>query len=232
MDIEYMPYTLISRLSVRSRQGALSLIGAVLIGACSQVSMADGAAKNSDRPPGINMKTLRSQVEMLARQDEQMADAPPKVVITGKPTWSSTQSPKRKLLLSVAVSYDSVANRYCRLAVSDPLHNETQLVSLPEQALHDDCLKVESTLFADINSDGFLDVIQVVKIRSNRYADDVSEAVVYLSDSAVSGGYCYSADASEQLAAPDLDSSKSAVRALMNAQHRLGLKGFHCAADS
>ena len=131
-------------------------------------------------------------------------------------------------LLPVHVRYKTASNKYCRLAVSDENMLQTRLVPLPTAALHDTCSRISAQLLVDANGTGPRDVVQTVSIRSNRANFDLTEALVYLADSQSDSGYCYSSQASRELAPESLRSAIVASAVLKQARARLGVQAFSC----
>ena len=126
------------------------------------------------------------------------------------------------------VRYKEFRNKYCLLAVADASLSNVKVVGLPPTALHDTCSGFVAQFIVDANGDGHQDVVHAIQIKSNRVNSNVTEALVYLADAKVDGGYCFSAQASSQLSPADLRSAATASASLGRARTRLGIERFVC----
>lgn len=207
---------------------APAIVLAVLLAA--SMAHAD-AQRESGAPAARQNAAVRLQLANdLVAQLEQESQLPgPGPVVTGTERSVRVSAGKSTAWLTpVQVRYRSLSNRYCLLAVSDEETKQTRLVPLPAAALRDTCRKISAQFLVDANGSGPHDVVQAVQIQSNRGNFEVTEALVYLSDSLSDSGYCYSSQASRELAPEHLFSAKAASAALSEARVRLGLKAFAC----
>lgn len=144
------------------------------------------------------------------------------------PRWSSQRDDKR-LLMTVGVRYSGFSNSYCRLALAKADLRSAELVALPARANSEDCLGITTVLYPDLNGDGVADVVQSLRLKSNRYEASAVVPVVYLSSPDARSGYCYSEQASRQLSPDELRSAEATRDALERARRRLGIAHFDCA---
>lgn len=143
------------------------------------------------------------------------------------PRWSSNHNDKR-LLASFNFHYRGATNSYCRLVTLAANLRSAELVPLSPSANTENCAGVASVLYVDLNGDGIVDVIQGLRVKSNRYNASVITAVVYLSDAKAKSGYCYSEQASRHLPASELRSAAVAKRAIESERARLSISKFEC----
>ena len=141
--------------------------------------------------------------------------------------WSTSQN-ERRLLVPVNIRYQGLKNSYCRLVTMSANLQVEELIQVPPQANFDDCLDVTAVLYFDINGDGIADVVQGVRVKSNRYGTTVVVPVVYLSNATAKSGYCYSEQAARQVQPADLRSIDSAKDALEVGKKRIGIAQFEC----
>lgn len=128
------------------------------------------------------------------------------------------------------VRFAGLANRYCRVFIAAGDLTRATLVPVPAAANYDHCLQAGPLHAVDIDGDGIVDLVHTVAMKSNRYPTTVSETVVYLGRRDAASGFCYSADASRELAAADVRTSTSLVSAASRALERTAKTGFTCAA--
>ncbi len=129
------------------------------------------------------------------------------------------------VLLPLEVRYAGIANRYCRLAV---VGETVSLVSLPADALYDNCLRIRHQWLVSASGERAMDVMQVVTVPSNRHGGEVDEIQVYLAEASAPSGYCYSSQASAVASATTAVSAEDANLAFTRERQRLGLSGFQC----
>lgn len=180
---------------------------------------------------GKLVPALRSQLGVALvkqlEQDEQLPGHGP--VVSGQDRSMRASSGGRRIWLTpVQVRYKSLSNSYCRLAVSDEGMENTRLVPLPPTELNDSCIKVSSQFVVDANGTGATDVVQSVRIRSNRGTYEVSEALVYLAHPQSASGYCFSSQASRELTPESLRTAQAINAALKDSRARLGLQEYSC----
>ena len=185
---------------------------------------------------GVN-ETIASQEEShqaeaallgaFKEQDDLPDSVPLKPVIKNPLWWSASEGGKR-LLVPVHIRYQGLKNSYCRFVTLSADLQTAELTPVPPQVNFDDCSEVATTLYFDINGDGVLDVIQGVRVKSNRYATTAVVPIVYLSSATAKSGYCYSEPATRQLQPADLGSIGRAQKALEDAKQRLGISQFEC----
>ena len=142
--------------------------------------------------------------------------------------WSSDKKDKR-LLVPVQIGFKGVTNSYCRLVTISADFTNSDLVQIPQRANFDDCSGMTDSVYIDLNVDGVIDVVEMVRVKSNRNAAKLTIPIVYLSDATEKSGYCYSEQASHQLQPSDLQSDIGAKKAFDRAKQRLRVKQFECA---
>jgi hypothetical protein len=177
--------------------------------------------------PGEIRQASLHVLSALQNQDD-LPDEPSLSPKTSKTLWWSSHKDGKHLLVPVTIRYSGLLNSYCRLVTMSADFRNSHLVQVPPQVNFDDCLGVADTLYFDINGDGFLDVIQGLRVKSNRYAAKAIVPVVYLSSAAENGGYCYSEKVSRQIQPSDLRSEATAMRSIEEAKLRLGWGQFEC----
>lgn len=164
----------------------------------------------------------------VAAKEPELPNDPVQVVLVGRP--EPVKAGSLLQLVSLQLRYAGLSNRYCRLAVVDG--GQARLVTLPPEALHDDCRRLKIVLSGDLNNDGLADVIHGVVVPSQAGGAPVLEAVVYLSQIGVAGlrvpSYCYASALSRLLVPADLVSLEAAMRAVRRARQRNGPSDPDC----
>jgi hypothetical protein len=135
----------------------------------------------------------------------------------------------KRLLVPVQIGFKGVTNSYCRLVTIPADFTHSDLVQILQRANFDDCSGMTDSVYIDLNDDGVIDVVEMVRVKSNRNAAKLTIPIVYLSDTAEKSGYCYSEQASHQLQPLDLQSDVGAKKAFDQAKQRLSVKQFECA---
>ena len=143
--------------------------------------------------------------------------------------WSAGVAGKI-ILLPINIRYSEMNNAYCRLVLISENLKDAKMVDLPTQANFDDCLGVADLQYLDINGDGYLDVVESVRIKSNVGNFEVTEQLVYLSNETPGTGYCYSEQASHQLEPLDMTSAEKIVLTLEKQKKRLAISQWECYA--
>jgi hypothetical protein len=206
-----------------------SLLTATMICACAVAApVARGeAAGPSASPEELRQANIRT-VSALKDQPE-LPDAiasPPKC--QALPRWSSNEE-NRRLLVSAKLNYQGLTNSYCRLFTLPAGLRSAELVALPSRANSEDCLGITTVLYPDLNGDGVADVVQGLRLKSNRYEASAVVPVVHLSSADAKSGYCYSEQASRPLSPDGVRSAEATRDALASARRRLGIPHFDCA---
>ena len=226
-----MLYTSTSHHKDRSRMRCGVGLGVLLLLMfAASTAQADSVPKQF-ASSGKLVPALRSQLGVaLVKQLEQDKQLPGQgQIVSGEDRSIRASSGGRGIWLTpVQVRYKSLSNSYCRLAVSDENVENTRLVPLPPTELNDSCIKVSAQFVVDANGTGATDVVQSVRIRSNRGTYEVSEALVYLAHPQSASGYCFSAQASRELAPASLRTAQAINAALKDSRARLGLQEYSC----
>nr|WP_314543383.1 hypothetical protein [uncultured Massilia sp.] len=150
----------------------------------------------------------------------------PHITLPGTLYWSQ---PEGGVLLAPAlVRLADEGNGYCRLVTLSPDGHDF-LVDLPPEPDSPECRGYRDLRYLDINGDGVLDLAAGATVKANSFEGYVEIAVVYLSQRDRPGAYCYSEQASRQLAPADMVSSDKVGKALERHRKRLGLETFSCA---
>lgn len=132
------------------------------------------------------------------------------------------------LLAPVLVRFAGADDGYCWLVTLSP-DGHGVLVDLPPEPDSPECRGYRDLRYLDINGDGVLDLAAGETVKANSFDGVVDIAVVYLSRPERPGAYCYSEQASRQLAPADMVSSDKIAKALERNRKRLGLETFGCA---
>ncbi len=131
-------------------------------------------------------------------------------------------------MASINVRYKGLTNSYCRLVTLPANLQTAELVPLPPSANSEDCTAISDLLYFDVNGEGIPDVIQGLRVKSNRYDAKMSVVAVYLSSAGSKSGYCYSEQASRLVSGAALRSNAEAQRAIENERRRLAISLFEC----
>lgn len=191
---------------------------------------ADGQTDHLSSPTKLNT-TFRNTVEValikVFERDENLPGVG--VIVSGQEQASRPISGNpSSWLMPIHVRYKSLTNSYCRLAIFDDKEETVRVVPLPLPALNDRCMKIDAQLIIDANGTGATDVVQSVRIRSNRGAYEILQAVVYLAHPQSESGYCFSTQASRELSPKDQLTASKANATLKSARSRLGVQEFSC----
>ena len=166
---------------------------------------ADGQTDHLSSPTKLNT-TFRNMVEValikVFERDENLPGVG--VIVSGQEQASRPISGNpSSWLMPIHVRYKSLTNSYCRLAIFDDKEETVRVVPLPLPALN-------------------------VRIRSNRGAYEILQAVVYLAHPQSESGYCFSTQASRELSPKDQLTASKANATLKSARSRLGVQEFSC----
>jgi len=147
---------------------------------------------------------------------------------TEKPAyWSAPQD--GRLLALFTLRYKGAAHGYCRLVTVESEEGTLILVDLPTDVNADNCRGFNDVRYLDINGDGRLDIAASMSVKANSFDGYVDQLVVYLSNPAKPGGYCYSDTASRNLEPAVMGSTDKVRQALNRELKRLGIAQFQCA---
>jgi hypothetical protein len=184
-------------------------------------------AERAVSPTGLSLE----QMTLLGKQVEADPLMPgPGPVLTPFARSLSVEMGKRTVLVTALhVSYPGIRNRYCRLAVSGMDTGAAQIVPLPVRSLNDGCLAVDGQWTLDVNGDGLSDVVQRVRLKSNRSDSTASEAMVYLRSDKAESGFCFSPQASVLLGTLKLQSGASIAAELKANDSRIDRSRMRCA---
>lgn len=127
-------------------------------------------------------------------------------------------------MASVVVRYAGLANHFCRLMVQT--NQASNFVTAPIETSADNCKDIERVVYADLNKDGYPDVLLRTVVPSNRYATDIVLPQIYISTK--QGEYCYAGLASGALES-NWDGKPGSAVSILNAEAaRLGLDLMQC----
>ena len=218
-----------SRLRGRRPSNSVMLLALALALACSS-ALAGLPTKleiHSQKLGDAEQKALVATLISRLERDESMPGPSPMVFGVERAHRIGDDSASG-WIAPLHVRYKEFRSKYCLLAVAGASLFNVKVVRLPPTALHDTCSGFVAQFVVDANGDGHQDVVHGVRIKSNRVNSNVTEALVYLADARVDGGYCFSAQASSQLSPADLKSAATASASLGRARTRLGIKRFVC----
>lgn len=190
--------------------------------------LADSAGRASAALSKAETAALTRAAQVAIKQQDDLPTDNVAAIAWLGPLRRDPLSERGRLVTLAVVRFSGIANRYCRVFVSDGELASAKLVPIPAAANYDQCLSAGPLLVLDLDGDGIADLVHTVKLRSNRYPSTVSETVVYLGRSDAVSGYCYSADASRELAAADTVTTASLAKAAAVALKRLGKPSFAC----
>jgi hypothetical protein len=210
-----------------ARVNKVLLFSALVIGVACSVAAMPQKITTSLIATAKEIHEAELRLPAALKNQEDLPDSPLLLKIQSPLMWSSDQDTKR-LLAPVHVRYHGLTNSYCRLVTVSSNFNESDLIALPSNVNFDNCMGMSKPLYFDINGDGHFDLVQRLRVQSNRYDAIVEVPVIYLSDTATKGGYCYSETASTQIGPPDMGTVKSVTSALEKAKQRLGIAQFEC----
>jgi hypothetical protein len=141
-----------------------------------------------------------------------------------KKVWRSEEVSNPTVLAPVVIRYKDSENRWCRLMIQK--NKISKFIAAPSETGSDNCKGIAHVIYADINRDGYPDVLLQTVVSSNRYATNIVLPQVYISDS--QGEYCYAGLASKALDS-SWDGRAQSVRAILDAEAtRLGLDFMQC----
>jgi hypothetical protein len=141
--------------------------------------------------------------------------------------WNSNL-PSKRLLLLVNVRYAGTINSYCRLVTLSRELKEPKLIKVPAKENYDECAGTSEPVYTDLNGDGIDDIAYLAGVPSNRYSEQVTVPVVYLSDKNAEGNYCYSETLSHQLSPADMKNGNVLRRKIQQENDRLGQNIARC----
>ena len=193
-------FTSISRHNAHGRWVAGLVVAQILV-----VAMAHASDKQIDYSK-LERSAVKALLASAVAKDESIPDdVPTRIKLFNSPIRASSEN-DGLVLVPFTVDYKKLANAYCRLAVLGHQKTNAIVLPIPSPSNHSNCLGYRTVFYEDINGDGVKDFIAEISIKSNRYDVLVSETVVYISNSASEGGFCYSADASKAITSIDLHS--------------------------
>lgn len=128
------------------------------------------------------------------------------------------------VLAPVVIRYAGLANHFCRLMVQK--NQAATFVTAPIATSADNCKDIERVVYADLNNDGYPDVLLSTVVPSNRYAANVVLPQIYISTK--QGEYCYAGLASGALDVNWDGKPGSAASILIAEATRLGLDLMQC----
>jgi hypothetical protein len=175
----------------------------------------------------LQREKLQLAALYAVKNSNSMPNESPLISIKDNSTWIVLSGQKR-LITPLIVRYKDMNNMYCLVASTNVELTSLKFLPLPPQAFHDSCSGLYPYYLLVQNKDDGEMIVHGVSVKSNRDGGSVTEVIFYLRDPKSELGFCYSADASAQLAPSDLRSSAILRLALDKSKRRLGLKNFSC----
>ena len=180
--------------------------------------------------PDVNQRAriTAAVVTELSKTDEM----PSERALVSIKSWTNwvDNFERRTFILPITVRYKGLANKYCRVAISEAPNFDLKVVPVPTSALYDSCLALSPFYVVRESDSGTPIVVHGVLLKSNRNGAVVREVVVYIADPKSDSGFCYSGTGSAQLNEADLRSKAAVQRSLAISKKRLGPRGFVCGA--
>jgi hypothetical protein len=211
---------------MQTARGTLIFLSMLLNLLCLNAVAAPKSPHPAEKLDARQRQALTSSLVDMLEKDPLLPG--PTVIVSGlERSTMNTGAAGSVWLVPLQIRYQSVSNRYCRLATTDPTLGATAIVPLPPQALHDTCMRVNAQFVVDMNGDGQADVVQSIQIKSNRGNFSLTEAVVYLSTQD-SRAYCYSAIASGLLTPSDLRSASAIAAAVSRSKENPNQQKLTC----
>lgn len=213
-----------------ARVDLLRLLAAATFLAASNVGCANGADGVANMLSPAEIAALKRSAQMAARQQDDLPNDSTASIAWVGPLRRDLPGDDGRVAAIAVVRFTGLANRYCRVFVSSGDLAVAMIVPVPATANYDHCIEAGPLRIVDLDGDGLVDLVHSVKVRSNRYPAAASETVVYLGRRDGASGFCYSTQASRELAGVDTRTVAALASASASALKRIGKARFACDA--